>query len=216
MKFTEDVTIDSSRIVDPALYIRQLRIEQDKTLKELAELTQLNDGYISLLENNKRSMNEENFLKLMIVGLGVDETSAKGIWSEYIEQQNPDKKSAAKNLASRQYKVMTRGFETDQYYRQEIYVLTIRWVINGKIYLWRIAEDKYKTLNTRDPLISVTEPGQWSVILDLIGKDDTLLLFEVILDELGKEEAIHPGEQISINEARKEIQDLRDSVETLK
>jgi transcriptional regulator with XRE-family HTH domain len=211
MKFTEPVNIDNNLVVDPALYIRQLRIEQDKTLKDIAGRTGLNDGYISFLENGKRPISEENFMKIMVQGLDLEEDSARYVWNEYMKQQNPNKQLAAKNIASKKYKVISRGFNLVE----DDVCLTLRWVIDGRIYLWHAFDTGRTYLNVNDPLAGTNVEGSWSEIFSTLGKEETLLLFSAILDELEKEVPDGSYQTAARDKAKNDIEDLHDSVETI-
>lgn len=204
----------ASEPLDLGYLIKNLRTYKKMTLREVAEKTGINDGYLSLLENNKRSFNEENFYKIMIV-LGASEIAIKRLWTEYIEEQNPDKQIAAKSLASKKYKVVSRGFDFENNYDVQFLVLTIRWVINGKIYLWKIVKDTYNQVSIKDPLNNTTHDTNWITIVKELKRDESLLLFDAILNELEKEISEDKAQNAVIYQATQEIEDLRDSVETL-
>ncbi len=196
-------------------FIKDTRVKKAMTLRDLAAKVNLNEGYLSLIENGKRPLSFTNFHKLLFKGFEIDQFVIQQVWDEFSDE-NLHRQTAAKSLVMKKYKILSRGIKSDiDGDGGKSSFLSCRWVINGKIYIWNYDGHSF-LLQEKDVINDTLYSSSWQVVFNSIGKKDMVFLLEALIDEIDKEDS--PDQNIGelINEARNEILDIRDAFESLK
>lgn len=204
--------LSSSNNPGVASIIRSLRKLKGMTLKELSESTGMSDGYLSLMERGERPISEENFYKIVADAFGYPRDVVDVTWKKVAGSKTEDQKQASRSIARTKYKVICRGFSYDNY---GYLTLMCRWTIGGKIYYWNFYNENI-VLNENDPLTGNNNNVSWEFILELLGKKETLVLLDALLNEIAilKDAKLDDSENAMVSDALAHIEDLLDAIET--
>lgn len=196
-----------------ASVIRSMRKLKGMTLKELSDATELSDGYLSLMERGERPISEENFFKIMSGAFGYQNDVVRATWNKVGSSRTEDQKNASRSIARTRYKVICRGFTNDNY--GEL-LLRCRWTIEGKIFYWNFFQEENNLVES-DPLTNNNVRSTWEYILNFLGKKETLVLLDALLNEIAvlKDNSGHSEvENDMISASLAHIEDLLDAIET--
>lgn len=211
-------TPQSIRSPIAAQIIKETRQVKGMTLKDLSEKTQLSEGYLSLIEREQRPLSRENFLKIFEAGFAYGSEPTDNLWRKLLLSAG-DENIAIRTIASSKYRVRCLGFERihDEENEQSYSIITTRWTVSGRIYIWKFYEGRTNSLIQKNPLTSEEHRSNWEAIYNTLGQGETLALLEAIVGELKKiyEEAESEREHNLFNYALPEIEDIRDALESL-